>query len=1002
MYRISNLHWIVIALTFLCSQNLFSQGDYFQQEVNFKIQVRLDDENHYLHAFETIEYINNSSTELEFIYFHLWPNAYKNTGTAFAKQELENGSGKFYFTAERNRGFIDSLDFKVDGESLKWQYHPEHIDICKVALNSPLKQGEKVVITTPFRVKVPGDFSRLGHDGQSYQITQWYPKPAVFDREGWHEMPYLDQGEFYSEFGSFDVEISLPKNYVVGATGNLQNKDELDWLTQKANETSKLKDFNKDDKNFPESSEEFKILRYTESRVHDFAWFADKRYHVLKDSVYLKNSDHWVTTWSMFLNKRANLWMDSPEYIKDAVLYYSQWYGDYPYNNCTAVRGALSAGGGMEYPTITVIGDFPSALLLEDVIMHEVGHNWFYGILGFNERDYPYLDEGLNSFSEMRYMKTKYKNEKMLWEMIGGGDIVGKLGNFDDVPMTKYYSISPLMSMRLNKDQPMNLHSNDYLSINYGVVVYHKSAIAFNYLMHYLGEDEFNKIMQGFYEEWKFKHPGPKDFKAAFEQNTEKDLSWFFDELVPTTKKIDYKAIALRDGKIKVRNTGDINSPVAITGYSGEKRAYQFVEPGFEKSKWINLPDDVVDRVVVNDIALPEINKKNNAINTAGLAKRSLPLEINPVQVLEKENKKQLGVVPAMGWNYYNKYMLGLAFYSPALPFQKIEYQVVPMYAFGNNNLSGAGQITAHTFPFKNAFERVDFTLSGMRFGYGINSHENYGKIDVGVELFFKKKRARSPFHQSMKFSYMNVSDLLQINSSRAGLVDNVAMLDYFRLDYKLKKTSRLSPYSVKLSAEGSENSKKVSGEFKFAKLNRKSKEAFRLSLFGGAFITSPDNYVHGFKLSGTSGFADYTYNDLYFGRFEPFGSNGFSQQFVRNEGGFAIPNLIASNNWMLAANGDIRLARFPLYIYLNVAVLGDPIDYSRIPLPLNTNINGFAYETGVYLDFRNIVKVYFPIVYSNQVIDSMKEITSNYGQRIRFSIALKDMNPFKLRYSMF
>jgi len=291
----------------------------FQQQVNYKINVTLDDTNHFLHADEEIEYINYSPDDLEFIYFHLWPNAYKNNKTAFAKQKISGSimaSTKFHYAREDDRGYIDSLDFRVNGQKVLWEYDPEHIDICKLFLNKPLKSGERITITTPFSVKLPHTFSRLGHVKQSYQISQWYPKPAVYDRYGWHPMPYLDQGEFYSEYGSFDVSITLPKNYVVGATGMLQNKEEIEWLEKKsavgsrqlANSTdSIINDLGseKPTKNgdFPPSDPEMKTLRYVQDNIHDFAWFADKRYNVLKSEVELPHSKRKVTTWLMFTNR---------------------------------------------------------------------------------------------------------------------------------------------------------------------------------------------------------------------------------------------------------------------------------------------------------------------------------------------------------------------------------------------------------------------------------------------------------------------------------------------------------------------------------------------------------------------------------------------------------------------------------------------------------------------------------------------------------------------------
>jgi len=192
-------------------------------------------------------------------------------------------------------------------------------------------------------------------------------------------MPYLNQGEFYSEFGSFDVSITLPKNYVVGATGDLvDGEEELAFLNELDVQTRASTETVSND--FPASSEEMKTLRYKQNKVHDFAWFADKRWKVLKDEVTLPNSGKVVTTWSMFTPENDSLWRASPEYLKDAIHYYSLWNGDYPYNQVTAVDGTISAGGGMEYPNVTVIGSNGNALELETVIVHEVGHNWFYGI----------------------------------------------------------------------------------------------------------------------------------------------------------------------------------------------------------------------------------------------------------------------------------------------------------------------------------------------------------------------------------------------------------------------------------------------------------------------------------------------------------------------------------------------------------------------------------------------------------------------------------------------
>ena len=220
---------------FFYKNTVIAQRNYFQQEVNYQISVKLNDNNHSLTAFEKIKYINNSDQKLEFIYFHLWPNAYKNKKTALSKQFLNQNKTTFYFAKDSELGFIDSLNFKINNQSINWEYDKLNPDICKLILNTALLPKDSIEISTPFYVKIPSaKFSRLGHSEQAYFITQWYPKPAVFDNEGWHPVPYLDQGEFYSEFGSFEVNITLPDNYLLCATGNRVNaKEELDFLVKK-------------------------------------------------------------------------------------------------------------------------------------------------------------------------------------------------------------------------------------------------------------------------------------------------------------------------------------------------------------------------------------------------------------------------------------------------------------------------------------------------------------------------------------------------------------------------------------------------------------------------------------------------------------------------------------------------------------------------------------------------------------------------------------------------
>ena len=259
--------YVIIGLFFFFS--LKSKGQLlkqatWQQQVDYVIEVKLDDVNHLLAGDIAFTYTNNSPQTLSEVYMHLWPNAYKNNSTAFAKQMQENGDLDFYYAKESERGFIDQLAFMANGVPLVVK-PTNNIDVVSMQLAMPIKTGEQVTISTPFTVKVPKVFSRLGHENQDYFITQWYPKPAVYDVNGWNAMPYLNQGEFYSEFGSFKVSITVPDNYVVVATGECENELEL-GESKIASDT------------FPVSSAFTKTLVFKADKVHDFAWFASKRW----------------------------------------------------------------------------------------------------------------------------------------------------------------------------------------------------------------------------------------------------------------------------------------------------------------------------------------------------------------------------------------------------------------------------------------------------------------------------------------------------------------------------------------------------------------------------------------------------------------------------------------------------------------------------------------------------------------------------------------------------
>jgi aminopeptidase N len=329
-------------------------------------------------------------------------------------------------------------------------------------------------------------------------------------------------GEFYSEYASYDVSITVPAAYVVGATGVLQTKDELDTY-------KKVGMANTNDRKgkpvlyVPTEGSTVKTLQYHAEQVPDFAWFADKDFVIQYDTAQLFTGKV-VDAFSYYHNKKNSLWANSIDYVKDGVRKYSSWVGEYGYPVVQAVEGpANNSSGGMEYPMITLITS-PSAKKegLDGVIAHEVGHNWFMAMLGSNERMHTWMDEGLNTYFQFRYEAEKYRSNSIFGDAIPEEIKKMPADKFIDVI---YNVIEKQIPMQSAMDTPADKFPN---SEEYGLVSYVKTALWLYLLEVSEGRDKVDKAIQNYFSKWKFKHPQPEDMQVAFEEAMGGSMDKFF------------------------------------------------------------------------------------------------------------------------------------------------------------------------------------------------------------------------------------------------------------------------------------------------------------------------------------------------------------------------------------------------------------------------------------------------------------------------------------------
>ncbi len=922
-----------------------SYAQYWQQQVNYTIDVSLNDKEHSLDGFEKITYINNSPDTLHFIWFHVWPNAFKNDKTAFSEQLLLNKRTDFYFSNKEQRGYINRLDFKVNGITAQTADHPQYIDIIKLLLPTPLLPGGTAAINTPFHVQLPENFSRGGHNGQAYQVTQWFPKPAVYDSKGWHPMPYLDLGEFYSEFGNYDVRITVPENYAVAATGELQNEEEKEWLKKRAAfdwepviskttvKKGSYRQVKKTVQPYPASASATKTLQFIQQNVTDFAWFADKRFIVNQDTVQLA-SGRTVTAYSYYLPGKEGYWKNSPAYIKRAIRFRSAVMGEYPYNVVSAVEAKMGVEGGMEYPTITSISPAGSAEELENVIEHEVGHNWLQGILASNERDYPWMDEGMNTYYDNRYAASGNMNTSRVKK----GFLQQRLPqNFE-----------PLLLQSLTarqKDQPINLPSEKFTPLNYLVSSYYKTGQWMKLLEEQLGTAMFDSCMKTYYRQWQFRHPYPADLKEVIAQVSGKNTDSLFTLL---DKKGGLPPVAKR-----------VLKPVAFFNFTNtDKYSYLNILP----AAGYNQYDQFMIGAMVHNYNFP--SEKFQFL--------AAPLYATGSKTLS-----------GLGRLSYTSY--------PSPRIEKIVYYLAGEKFSTNTSLDTLGN---------KVFENFSKLAPGVRV-YLKQPALSSVTSSFDLKGFFIKEKSFDKF-MSKTGDTINSYPTAFSNTNRWLMQlswDYINTRALYPCQYQVQWQQGQHFYRLNLNANYF---------FNYAKSGGLNVRAFAAK-FGYIGGKNNDAYLYQPKLLGVRGEEDYTYSNYFIGRSASGANNGVvdnkglgARQIMIRDGGFKLildqydylqgrsENWVAAVNFTSTLPASIFPEKFPLKLFFDIGT------FSEAWKP-GTLTSRFLYTGGLQLSlFKNVLNIYLPLLYSSNFKNELKSLypKNRLLKNISFSI---DIQNFRL-----
>ena len=541
----SFLSKLSVAGALLISSSAISQNTYWQQNVSYQMDIEMDAKDHQFSGQQILKYTNNSPDTLHKVYYHLYFNAFQ-PGSQMDVRSLnipdpdKRVGDRISKLNSDEIGYHHINSLKHNGEDASYEIYGT---VMKVVLKDPILPGQTTEFSMEFDSQVPIQIRRSGRDnkeGIDYSMTQWYPKMAEYDEDGWHPDQYVGR-EFYGVWGDFFVNITIDSDYMIGGTGTLTNAQEIGmgYADVSTPRSRKL------------------TWKFMANNVHDFAWAADPDY--VHKTVQVPNGPlvHFLYDPN---TANENNWIQLEQYVTPYFHYMDSHFGKYPYPQFTVIQGG---DGGMEYPMATLIvggGDDLEGLV--GLFAHEAAHSWYYGLLGTNENKNPWIDEGFTTFAEemvMMEMFEKQGENPFLQTMAVYGYLVSN-----------------------NIQEPLATPGDHFdLNASYSISSYYMGALFLYQLKGIVGDEVFWKGMLSYYDQWAYKHPSPEDFIRVMELESDMELDWYLIYWTQMTKSIDYGVYSVNpfEGKktqVILERKGGMPMPVDVTVIwkSGDQTTY--------------------------------------------------------------------------------------------------------------------------------------------------------------------------------------------------------------------------------------------------------------------------------------------------------------------------------------------------------------------------------------------------------------------------------------------
>jgi hypothetical protein len=458
-----------------------AQSDW-KQSLHYDLHIKFNPAEKSLDAIMKLQYTNHSPDTLRYIWFQIWPNSYRNDRTSYSEQILENGDTRFYFSSKDQKGYLNRLDFRVNGSLAKMEDHPEYIDVVKLILPNALLPGDSISVSSAFHLRIPFNFNGNGYNAHHFEMRNWYPEPAVYDAHGWHPMPFLLQGGAYHEAADYVVEMEVPPAYRIAAGA--------------AADTVSV-------------SRENNLYRFSLQNANAFAWTADTRFKLNTDTLQtVSGRPICIQYFSTSANSSNPIEIISA--AKKEIQWLSQQLGPYPHPTISIVEASPLADqnfSGQVYIGLNPLKDDWRPTLRQALL-----GQWFQTILLTDQRNQPWFSQGFIS----------YYNQRLIRELSPLYPVPSPISN---------HNLWLRVAENEKTTQPITTPSPEFSLQNDSLIAKTKAALWLAILRDTAGKKRFDENMADYFAKWKFKHPYPEDFKMAMDTGSPDNYQTVFSKL---------------------------------------------------------------------------------------------------------------------------------------------------------------------------------------------------------------------------------------------------------------------------------------------------------------------------------------------------------------------------------------------------------------------------------------------------------------------------------------